>query len=250
MVGSDVISAHLGVRPTATDGAYRRSSVRLRDTGSVKLRRAALASLVLASVTTLTGCTAADEVGVRVLHGDALTVVNCGTWIEQVTVRDATTRRLIWSAHAVRDRSGDVPSTDAVTVGVLPGRDWIEDTHLDRGTRPKAWHITVGSPDHATIVIPDTALRPGRVFRPGVNNVQSLSAFDDVCNGVPGWVFGGALGILALTTLLGALVIVSRSHRRRGAGPPAVALAGWYADPNGVSAWRYWDGSTWTDHTA
>ncbi len=216
----------------------------------MKLRRAALASLVLASVTALTGCTASTEVGVRVIHGDALTVVDCGTWIEQVTVRDATTQRLIWSAHAVRDGSGEVPSTAAVTVGVLPGRDWIEDAHLDLASRPKAWRITVRSPDHATIVIRDTALRPGRVFRPGVNKAQSLSAFDDACNGVPGWVVGGALGILALTTLLGALVIVSRSHRKRGAGPPAVASAAWYADPSGASAWRYWDGSAWTDHTA
>ena len=26
--------------------------------------------------------------------------------------------------------------------------------------------------------------------------------------------------------------------------------AGWYPDPQGVAAQRYWDGSTWTDHTA
>ena len=26
--------------------------------------------------------------------------------------------------------------------------------------------------------------------------------------------------------------------------------AGWYQDPNGARAWRYWDGSSWTDHVA
>jgi hypothetical protein len=30
------------------------------------------------------------------------------------------------------------------------------------------------------------------------------------------------------------------------ADPPA----GWYQDPNGARAWRYWDGATWTDHVA
>jgi hypothetical protein len=30
----------------------------------------------------------------------------------------------------------------------------------------------------------------------------------------------------------------------------AMAPAGWYPDPKGVAAQRYWDGATWTDHTA
>jgi hypothetical protein len=30
----------------------------------------------------------------------------------------------------------------------------------------------------------------------------------------------------------------------------ALPPAGWYRDPNGASAWRYWDGSTWTDHVS
>ncbi len=29
----------------------------------------------------------------------------------------------------------------------------------------------------------------------------------------------------------------------------AMAPAGWYPDPKGVAAQRYWDGATWTDHT-
>lgn len=31
-----------------------------------------------------------------------------------------------------------------------------------------------------------------------------------------------------------------------GAGPPA----GWYGDPNDPTAWRYWDGRSWTEHVA
>lgn len=35
------------------------------------------------------------------------------------------------------------------------------------------------------------------------------------------------------------------------AAPAAgAAPAGWYPDPHGTAAQRYWDGATWTDHTA
>ena len=32
--------------------------------------------------------------------------------------------------------------------------------------------------------------------------------------------------------------------------PSGGAAAGWYPDPTGAAAQRYWDGSSWTDHTA
>jgi len=32
--------------------------------------------------------------------------------------------------------------------------------------------------------------------------------------------------------------------------PPPGVPAGWYPDPSGVPAQRYWDGSVWTHHTA
>ena len=32
--------------------------------------------------------------------------------------------------------------------------------------------------------------------------------------------------------------------------PPPTVPAGWYPDPNGATIQRYWDGTTWTDHTA
>ena len=40
----------------------------------------------------------------------------------------------------------------------------------------------------------------------------------------------------------------------RRLGPPVVPHvvhhpAGWYADPRDVSAWRWWDGESWTEHT-
>jgi len=35
-----------------------------------------------------------------------------------------------------------------------------------------------------------------------------------------------------------------------GAAPTEAAPAGWYPDPQGGGEQRYWDGTTWTDHTA
>jgi len=36
----------------------------------------------------------------------------------------------------------------------------------------------------------------------------------------------------------------------RGKGPAGPAAPGWYPDPWGQAATRWWDGSTWTGHTA
>jgi hypothetical protein len=34
------------------------------------------------------------------------------------------------------------------------------------------------------------------------------------------------------------------------ANPTLTARPGWYADPHGSATYRYWDGATWTEHTA
>ena len=63
-----------------------------------------------------------------------------------------------------------------------------------------------------------------------------------------------------------ALLVVYLTRRRRraspsswgvagpsgasGAGVPASAPAGWFPDPAGRSAWRRWDGATWTDQVS
>jgi hypothetical protein len=62
---------------------------------------------------------------------------------------------------------------------------------------------------------------------------------------------GGVLlcvgGGLCLWTEFRALPATPRPQRAAGpvsAAPPA----GWYADPSGTAAQRYWDGSAWTEH--
>ncbi len=40
------------------------------------------------------------------------------------------------------------------------------------------------------------------------------------------------------------------SHPVAPPGPPQTAPAAWYADPNGQSRLRYWDGAQWTEHVA
>ena len=70
-------------------------------------------------------------------------------------------------------------------------------------------------------------------------------------------------GLLVLPfglVLLAAGIALNRWARRREPAQeqqPAQQLApaqqfaaGWYADPQGATIWRYWDGSAWTEHTA
>ena len=81
--------------------------------------------------------------------------------------------------------------------------------------------------------------------------------------GVTGMIVGGLMGAVAvlglltigmfiapLAAFLVALALPIAPERRPS--PVAVGMVppGWYADPSGVAAWRYWDGRTWTAHTA
>ena len=49
---------------------------------------------------------------------------------------------------------------------------------------------------------------------------------------------------------LGGAVSAAAAQPVAAASPAADVPAGWYPDPQGVAAQRYWDGSSWTDHTA
>jgi len=45
-------------------------------------------------------------------------------------------------------------------------------------------------------------------------------------------------------------VAEAEAKREQTAGTQAVADAGWFPDPHGLTRLRYWDGSTWTEHVA
>lgn len=62
------------------------------------------------------------------------------------------------------------------------------------------------------------------------------------------------LEVLLPIAFVGALVLlVVRGARKRGAGTSqtsaVVPVAGWYQDPTGAAAWRWWDGRVWTGWT-
>ena len=40
------------------------------------------------------------------------------------------------------------------------------------------------------------------------------------------------------------------SRAAQATAPSGQPAAGWYPDPRGEASNRYWDGQTWTDHTA
>jgi hypothetical protein len=75
------------------------------------------------------------------------------------------------------------------------------------------------------------------------------------------WAHGSRTAAWAIGTLLLWIVVFpcylakrvrahpkSRAPAERVAEP--TAPAGWYADPLGVAAHRFWSGRAWTDHTA
>ena len=57
----------------------------------------------------------------------------------------------------------------------------------------------------------------------------------------------GVLVIPSGALLLCACLASRRSLREPGGAPPG---ARWYPDPAQPSHWRWWDGQTWTDHSA
>jgi hypothetical protein len=63
---------------------------------------------------------------------------------------------------------------------------------------------------------------------------------------------GGVLmcvgGGFCMWTEFRALAAAPRPQRAAPAPAPAAPAPGWYVDPAGAAAQRYWDGSSWTEH--
>lgn len=76
-----------------------------------------------------------------------------------------------------------------------------------------------------------------------------------IIGGVGGYLIGRANGRPLLGAFLGAFLsvigwIISSFLPRPAAVAPAPLAAGWYPDPDGTSACRYFDGARWTSVTS
>ena len=129
----------------------------------------------------------------------------CGTWIEAVRATDATTGRLVWSAHLPREEvSSGHHSSAHVTVGQLPDDAWVEDQVLALEPRPSVWSFEIdASGKIERLQLNDADLQSGFIARQG-HPTQSAAAFnDDTCG-----YGGGPLYITATTARVGLAAIV------------------------------------------
>jgi hypothetical protein len=81
--------------------------------------------------------------------------------------------------------------------------------------------------------------------------------------GVTGMVVAGIVGAVALLGMLTigmlivplaaflvALALPIAPEIKPTPAPLSMVPPGWYEDPSGIASWRYWDGRSWTAHTA
>ena len=79
----------------------------------------------------------------------------------------------------------------------------------------------------------------------------TLSLFVNAWTGIHGRAAGFVVTLVYFPLLVLAYVILRRlsaMRRRRDSAPsePMLPPAGWYPDPSGAQAQRYWDGRQWT----
>jgi Protein of unknown function (DUF2510) len=128
---------------------------------------------------------------------------------------------------------------------------------LTRGSQifTSAARFTVSSPGSYDIRIRRPGLGDGIQAADGDQAIVAKS-FGSVARSAVRWVvviiLGGMLGLGAIVLFIIAFV----RGRRQGtpvaapayAAAPVAPPAGWYPDPSGQSAHRWWDGNRWTDH--
>jgi hypothetical protein len=157
------------------------------------------------------GCTAPIATGVKVGDHGEISVVSCGTWIEGIEVSDADSGHHVWSAHAIRSANGSIRGRGSVVIGQVP-TGWTENAPLRLTPRPRTWRFVIDAVHDQRIVASDSALRSGRVFRPGTNRYESAAHFSDrTCSGSPPALV--TVGLIAI--ILGSVAYAIRSEVSR-----------------------------------
>jgi hypothetical protein len=163
----------------------------------------------------LSGCSPPNEVGVRFDATDRPVVVNCGTWIDGVSVSDADTGRAVWAAHATPLRNGGLQTRGYISVGTLPGSLWTETAPLAVNPRPANLRFSVESFGHVVIDVSAASIQENRVYRSGARS-ESLSHFNEqTCSGIPLSTNQVRIGLVAVALATAAGVALSRIRRRK-----------------------------------
>lgn len=178
-------------------------------------RRVPLAVLLFFLSLVLFGCSPDNITGIGLAPDGSPTLRNCGTWFRAVSAADGRSGRVVWSATKRSDPSEF--GVAEVTVGQLPGKDWVEQAPLIRDPRPAVWRFAIQFTDYMepqTIDVSEGDLVAGQLLVPGRSGHVSDKVFrDDVCGFAP--VISHETLLIALGCLLLAIAINEPFLRRR-----------------------------------
>ncbi|MEQ1700090.1 MAG: hypothetical protein ABMA25_08270 [Ilumatobacteraceae bacterium] len=218
----------------------------------MRVRRLVECAAVVALALGLSGCSEMNANALTRIDGEPA-VLNCGTWIHDVEVRDADSGRLVWSARLDEwtAPSSSTPAstttvlprprrTNVVVLGTLPSADWSESTPLELEPEPSRWEFVINGRDH--LMADDSQLQQDRYITDGAP--MSFSNFrKDVCNDDAGGLLTGVryfvlgvLGVLGLGLIIAVALSVRGSRRKSDREPGYYML-------DGQS--RYWNGTRW-----
>lgn len=129
-------------------------------------------------------CIAANHAAVLVRADGTPVAINCGTWISRVTVKDAASERVLWSASATESDTGGIDDVGEVVLGELPSDRWKESAPLLPGSSPQEWLFEIESLSETTTVTVPAFGSPEEVYRSA--GTESLDRFwDQTCTGLP-----------------------------------------------------------------
>jgi hypothetical protein len=180
-------------------------------------RGVALGALALVVATVLAGCSPDNVTGIGLASDGMPLLRNCGAWFRAVQATDEQSGRVVWSA-AKRSGASEF-GVDKVTVGLLPDKDWEQQSPLSRDPRPVIWRFAIQFRESGpqTVDVSDADLVAGALVVSGRSGHISEKAFrDDLCGYAPLVSGRTVLVSLGLVGLLGVIaVFLARRKRRR-----------------------------------